>query len=692
MKKLELVVELGVEEIPASMLEDASRQFADILTESLRTQRLNTGKRTVWFTPRRIVVGLDEIPICQNDELVTIAGPSKSISYDENGEPTKAAMAFAKKNGVPLSSVRIIRTPKGEYLSIERRIRGEKTHSILERLIPASIGKIRFRKTMHWSPDQFRFIRPIRWIVALFGGRLVRFRIADVTSSRFTVGHRFQGKSRIPVSSLASLRQKLRENSVVVDPEERLTAIRLGLAKAAREFDGHPLDDPDLLKIVVNLNEAPFVVGGAFETRFLALPQEILVTVMREHQKYFSVVDKEGKLLPAFLTVVNLQSDQYDAIRSGHERVLRARLADAAFFWDTDRKTKLHERELSLKEVLFQEKLGSYFDKTQRVIALLPKIAQAVGRADLQADLETAGHIFKCDLLTEMVKEFTDLQGVVGGLYANSEGYSENVWQAVYQQYLPKSASDSSPSSDAGALLALADRLDTICGCFSVGLIPSGSKDPFAVRRQGNGILKIIFEHRFSVSLAQLLQWSLEFHEVTSHQTAEELRQFFEGRLRFLFEEMGYAHDCIHAILASGFDNPLDALERLKALHDLRDADDFLSLVSNFKRIANIISQAEAGTCELNESMLEDPAELALWQTYLKVRPEVEAARNNHDYRAALRSLASIRDVVDEFFDQVMVMSEDPAVRANRISLLNCVAQSFKSIVDISRMVVERES
>lgn len=692
MENAELVVELGVEEIPASMIEDAAHQFANILIESLTSQRLAPGDSTLWYTPRRIIVGLKGVPERQEDLRETVTGPPKGIAYDASGAPTRAALAFAQKNGVPLQKLKIVQTPKGDYLSLERKIRGEKTRKILESLIPGAIAKIQFPKTMHWSPDRFRFARPIRWIAALFGGKVVRFGVADVTSSNFTVGHRFLGKSKITVTSLDSLREQLRDNSVLVDREERLTRIKEGLEQETKEVGGRLLEDPDLLNTVVNLNEAPSVVRGSFETRFLSLPKEILITVMREHQKYFSVLDDAGQLLPAFLAVVNLQSGDNDIIRAGHERVLRARLADAAFFWETDRKMKLEEREAALKNVLFQEKLGSYYDKTQRVVALLPQICQSLGRSELLPDLGTAAHLFKCDLITEMVKEFTDLQGIVGGLYARSEGYPWNVWRAIYEQYYPKSTAADSPSCETGAILALADRLDTVCGCFSIGLIPSGSGDPFAVRRQGNGILKIIVDHRLSVSLTRMIQWSLESFGTTEERTAKQLIEFFEGRLRFLFEEMGYAYDCINAILAAGFDDPHDALERLRALQKLREEPDFLSLASNFKRVVNIIAQAGDASEVLDESRFKDPAELALWQRYLQIRPEVESARRNHDYGAALRSLASMRGVVDDFFKEVMVMAEDPAIRRNRISLLNSISRLFKSIADISRMVIERDA
>jgi glycyl-tRNA synthetase beta chain len=690
MEKSELVIELGVEEIPASMLEDAAKQFADLLAESLKTQRLQPGEAKLWYTPRRIIVGFNEIPNGQDDRVEAIIGPPKSVAYDAAGAPTKAAKAFAEKHGVPLSRAQMVQTPKGEYLSLDRTTRGEKTQKILANLIPAAIAKIQFPKTMHWSGDHFGFARPIRWIVALFGAKPVRFRIADVASSDFTVGHRFLGKSRIAVSSMDSLQRALRENSVLVDPEERLSCIQSALQKEATTCGGRLLDDPDLLKTVVNLNEMPSVICGSFEQRFLSLPKEILITVMREHQKYFCVLNDKGELMPVFLAVVNLQSDMSGLIRTGHERVLRARLADAAFFWDTDRKSSLIDRESELKNVLYQEKLGSYYDKTQRVLALLPKVAQALDKNDLLPDLEPAAHMFKCDLITEMVKEFTDLQGIVGGLYARAEGYPPAVWKAVYEQYYPKSANSASPSSNTGAILALVDRLDTVCGCFSVGLIPSGSGDPFAVRRQGNGILKIVFDHRLSISLDQLIQWSLEAYGRSAENISKDLKEFFEGRLRFLFEEMGFAYDCINAALAAGFDDPLDTLERLRALQKLRQEPDFLSLASNFKRIINILSRAGNADAALDTALLKDPAETALWQSYLRIQPEVQAARKNHDYNTALRALASMRSVVDEFFKAVMVMAEDPAIRNNRISLLRCISDLFKSIADISRIVIER--
>jgi glycyl-tRNA synthetase beta chain len=690
MEKTELVVELGVEEIPAWMLEDAARQLSEILVDSLKAQRLSSEIKATWYTPRRIIVGIKDIPVRQDDLRETVIGPPKSVSYDAQGNPTKAAIAFAQKHGVELAKLRMISTPKGEYLSLARKVRGEKTQKILQEIIPASIGKIQFPKTMYWSEDHFRFARPLRWVVALYHGRVVPFRIADIESSNFTSGHRFLGDRRIRVSSLSALKEVLTAHCVLVDPAEREKRIVDGLKQEAGAGGGHLRDDPELLKTIINLNEYPSVIRGSFEKRFLALPQEILITVMREHQKYFSIVDEGDKLLPYFLAVINLNSDHDNIIRSGHERVLRARLADAAFFWETDRKTTLRERQSSLKNVLFQAKLGSYFDKTQRVLALLPLIAKLTLHAECIPDLEAAAQIFKCDLVTEMVKEFTDLQGIVGALYAQAEGYAENVWRAIYDQYLPKATNSPSPATAAGAILALADRLDTVCGCFSIGLIPSGSKDPLAVRRQGNGILKIILDYRMRLSINQLILWSLDSYPTHPSDTGKALKEFFEGRLRFLFEEMGYAYDCINAALAVGFDDPLDTLERLHALQSLRNEADFLSVASNFKRIMNILAQADILSSEPDDSKLSDPAELALWKAFLQTCPAVESGRKNHDYCTALRALASMGASVNEFFDKVLVMSEDPIIRGNRLALLKKLSELFLGVADISYMVIER--
>jgi glycyl-tRNA synthetase beta chain len=365
-------------------------------------------------------------------------------------------------------------------------------------------------------------------------------------------------------------------------------------------------------------------------------------------------------------------------------------LSDAAFFREIDGKTRLSDREEAMGKVLFQEKLGSYKDKSVRVRSIIPKIVERLGAENLLSDLTTAARHFKCDLITEMVKEFTDLQGVVGGLYAKAEGYPEAVWKAICEQYYPKSTTSPSPESRTGAILALADRLDTVCGCFSVGLIPSGSGDPFAIRRQGNGILKIILDHRMNLSLGALIAHSLESHGRAAENTAGELMQFFEGRLRFLFEEMGFAADCVNAAIAAGFDNPLDLLERLRAIQAIRQEADFLSLASNFKRVVNILEQAAKRDAEVNPALFADPAESALYQSYQNVRPEVEAAGRNHDYGTALRALASMRGVVDEFFNRVMVMAEDAAVRANRIALLESISRLFSGLADISKIVIER--
>jgi len=690
MENAELVVELGTEELPASLIEGAAQQLAQQLVAGLRAERLPGSVSAVWYTPRRIIVALDNVPARQDDLSETIMGPPRRVAFDSEGNPTRAASAFAEKNGMALSKTKVIETPKGEYLSVVRKHKGEKTDKVLERVIPAALQKLQFPKTMYWSPDKFRFARPLRWIVAIYAGKVVKFKVADIVSSRYTSGHRFLGKSRIPVTGLSSLREALRDNGVIVDQAERKEKIVAALANAAAAAGGRLLTDDDLLETVVNLNENPSVVCGAFDRRFLELPDEILVTVMREHQKYFSVLNEDGRLLPVFLAVINLPADPGGKIRAGHERVLRARFADAEFFWNTDRKIPIGDREASLRTVLFQQKLGSYFDKTQRVVAILPPIAAAAGCTGEPQELEAAAHLLKCDLVTEMVKEFTDLQGIVGGLYARAEGYPEKIWRSEYEQYMPKSSGSPSPSTLAGAVLALSDKLDTICGCFSAGLIPSGSRDPFAVRRQGNGVLKIMLDHRISASLRQLISWSLQALGKHEGETQAELLRFFEGRLRFLFEEMSLAYDCVNAALAVGFDDPVDALERVRALQEMRQEPDFLALASSFKRVMNILAQSGTPPGSPNVALMSDNAEIGLWGKYREILPGVEAAGKSRQYLEALRLMASLRGDVDDFFEQVLVMSENRAVRENRLSLLGELSRLFLRVADISQIVLEK--
>jgi len=689
MKSAALLIEIGTEEIPAAALPDAAAQFAAALVAALEGERLKVRKGPVWYTPRRIVVRLDQVPTRQDDLVETVIGPPCKAAYDGKGAPTRAALAFVQKHGADVSRLKTVQTPKGEYVALERTVKGTATAKILQRLVPEALSRVQFAKTMYWTPEKYRFPRPIRWLLALFQDRAVAVAIAGVSSSRYTSGHRFLGKRRVKVHSIAAFREALRENGVIIDPQERRAMIERGLAQAAAAAGGSVLEDADLLEAVVNLNEYPSVILGDFESRFLRLPQEILITVMRQHQKYFAVTGPEGCLLPHFLAVINLPDDPQGMIRAGHGRVLKARLADAEFFWNIDVRIPLKDREDGLRNVVYHEKLGSYYDKTQRVVSLLPKIAAVTGGTDELAALQTAGRLMKCDLVTEMVKEFTDLQGVVGGLYARAEGYPEIIWRAVSEQYQPSSSAAPSPCTRAGAILSLADRLDTVCGCFSIGLIPSGSKDPFAVRRQGNGIIKIILDHKISLSIGQLATWGLESVGCERVEAEAELGVFLEGRLRFILEEMGFSYDTINAAFAVGCDDPFDVRARVQALQQVRAEPDFLALASSFKRISNILIQAAAPDGEPDPARMNDPAEIELWRQASNLRARVEAARVNRDYGSALRALASLRTAVDRFFDRVLVMDEDPLVRSNRLAILKRVADMFLGVADISLITIE---
>lgn len=705
----ELLLEIGCEEIPAGMLQPAVDSLRDYVVNQLKSGSLPFGAVTTYFTPRRLVLSIADMATKQPDQVEIVTGPPKSVSYDKDGQFTKAALSFAERNGVPTKALTVTTTPRGEYLSLSKKTKGVKTATLLASILPKAVASINFPKSMYWTEDRFRFARPIRWIVALLDSRVIPFSSAGLESGARTNGHRMLGRRQVRVPNhLRGYVDTLEKNFVVVDPAARHLSIRVGLDAAALQVDGKVLTDNELLDLVVNLNEFPTVIAGHIDEKFLSLPKEVLVTVMRSHQKYFSVLGAGEEMRPYFLTVINTDGDPHGAIRLGHERVLRARLADAQFFWETDRKRPLADRRDDLTHVLFQEKLGTYFDKTVRVTALARRIA---GDLKLPAEtverIEQAASLAKVDLTTEMVKEFTDLQGVMGGLYARAEHYPEAVTQAIYDHYRPKNLEEASPAGIEGAILSIADKLDTIAGCFAVGLIPSGTRDPFALRRQGNGLLKVLVDHHLKVSLDRLIREAenrlsaagilkagpaMGMPALSEEPTlAPQLRPFFEDRLRHLMVQRGFRYDEINAVLAAGFDAPYEAMQRAKAVAKMRPESDFLAISIAFKRIKNILrDQPSEGEPAVNRALLVEEAEKALYHLFETTRPAVEALVAELDYYNALKRIAAMRQTVDFFFDKVLVMAPDADQRRNRLHLLRNMAALFKQVADISEIVVEK--
>jgi len=669
------LLEIGTEEIPDWMIEpalaDLKQRFENLLAAN---QLAGGGSVRADATPRRLVLRAEAVIERQPDTEELISGPAKAAAF-KDGQPTGAAIGFARKFGADVSALETIETPRGEYIAFRRKVQGRTARDILAEALPDLILKTPWPKTMYWAGRNGpRFIRPIRWLVALLGEELVPFEIAGVQSGRESAGHRQLGAARFAVS-IADYEDRLRANGVILTAAERRSKIENGIQAV---LEGKPLrvkQDPALLEMLAYITEQPTPVLGGFEADYLSLPEEVLITVMRHHQKYFAVEDEQGRLAPHFIAVMNTSGDPEGLVRHGNERVLRARFNDARFFWSVDLKKPLAGRVADLAHVTFQAKLGSYLDKTKRNIRLAKKIAR-MARVD-EAAVERAALLAKCDLTAEMVKELTELQGVMGGLYAREQGEPEPVWRAIYDQYRPAGMEDAIPATSEGRVVALADKLDTLQGCFRVGLIPSGSKDPFALRRAAQGVVKILVEGKLPLSITKLLGGDAQLNE------------FFLDRVRYYFREIrGYKYDEVNAVLAAGWDDLTDVESRLEAISQVRPTADFEPLAASFKRIKNILRQAGfEGGGEADTALLEAGPEAELHAAFAKLRRRVNGLRKKKDYHPALEAIASIRPQVDAFFDRVLVNAPDPDVRRNRLTVLHRLLSEFSAIADFSEIV-----
>jgi glycyl-tRNA synthetase beta chain len=666
MSTLPFLLEIGTEEIPDWMIQPALVQLRELAQKLFDENKL--GGTVTWTeaTPRRLALRADSLIARQADAEDLMMGPPKSAGAG-------AAAGFAKKMGVAIHALGSEATSKGEYFSYRKKVPGKAAIVILSGSLPALIQKIQWPKTMYWTgKGGVRFIRPIRWLVSLLGSEVVPFEIAGVHSGNVTHGHRRLGRRAFPVT-IENYGDELRANGVILSADERFNKIQHEIAAALKDSAMQVHEDAALLDTLVYITEFPTPILGGFDEQYLKLPQEVLVTVMRHHQKYFSVDHPDGRLAPRFIAVMNTDADPDGLVRSGNERVLRARFNDARFFWDFDQQKKLADRVQDLANVTFQAKLGSYLDKTHRVAAQARALAK-VANANADA-VERAAILCKCDLTTEMVKEFTDLQGVVGGLYAKAQGEPEDVWKAIYDHYKPVSMEGPIPSTLSGQLVALADKLDTLRGCFQSGLIPTGSKDPFALRRAAQGVVKILVEGRLEFPVLKLIGNDVQ------------LRDFLLDRIKHYFREVrGYKYDEVNAVLASGWDNLVDVEARLQALREVRPTENFEPLAASFKRIANILRQAEfSGGDGFDEALLEPGPEQDLYREFQRVR---EAAQTS-EYRPALESIASIRPQVDLFFDKVLVNTPDENLRRNRLTLLHNLLTELSTIADFSEIVTQ---
>lgn len=698
-----LLFEIGCEEIPAGMLARASRDLEVILQEHLQAERILDGATVgVLASPRRLTAICSGLRVKQEDIEREIQGPPRSVAFDAEGKPTRAAESFAAKQGVPVALLHTVTTPRGECLAAKQRIVGRPAAELLAEILPRVIGEIPWPKTMYWTGvSGARFIRPIRWIVALLDSKTIRFEVESVKAGNWTVGHRFLGKAKIPVSDAQDYLDKLRRNFVMVQPKERLEKVEREIAERA---SGHGLQvnaDAGLLELVTYLNEYPTAILGGFDPAYLELPEEVLITVMRDHQKYFALRDAQGKLAANFLAVINMEKDGKGLVQAGHERVLRARFADARFFWQSDQKCRLADNLEKLKAVTFQAKLGTYWEKVERISALSAWLArkfesQGLADADPQAAARAA-LLAKCDLVTGMVGEFSELQGIMGGLYAKAQGEPDAVSQAVYDHYRPAGFGDTLPRNLTGATVALADKLDTLAGCFSVGLAPTGSSDPFALRRAALGVVLIILDRQLRLSVKEAVAEAVKvLLEKKSGLTPvpeveKNLCDFLFDRARFIFQQRdGFAQDEINAALAAGSDDLVDAAERIRAVREIRQTPNFEPLAVSFKRIRKIL--AKAGPEEnwrldgVNQELFEHQAERDLHQAAQQAARQAEEYKQARRYREALQQIAELRPQVDQFFEKVMVMAEREDVRRNRLTLLLGLLGQFSTIADFSEL------
>jgi len=709
----DFLLEIGLEEIPARMIDAAQEELARRVGEVLTRERLATNSNLESFsTPRRLSLLACGIAASQPDASEQVLGPSLKVSF-KDGQPTQAAQAFAKKVGLPVEKLEKVSTPKGEYLAAQIINRGRSAAEVLADALPKEIAALYWPKNMYWRTKSERFVRPLRWLVALLDGDAIPMELFGIEAQAGTRGHRILG-GPITIPRADAYPETLREVKVIVSRGEREQRIRKALDAATRTVPGARWrEDAELLDTVVNLTEWPSAILGNFDREFLELPEEVLVTVMRDHQKYFAVEDASGKLAPHFLAVLNTDADAAGVIRHGNERVLRARFNDARFFWQTDQKRPLRERVPDLKKVTFQKDLGSYYDKTMRVQKLASLLCQNLEDRGVKVRpgiVHKAALLAKTDLTTELVKEFTELQGIIGGLYARAQQLDPHlnddqrtaIATTIYDQYKPQSMEASVPRTVEGAALSIADKADSIVGMFALGLQPSGSKDPFALRRQANGIVKTIAEHKLPVSLRQL--WTdagtgyqgTEAEKAFSAEVAldDALAAFFRERLTYYLRDvLGLEYDTVNAVLAAGADDVVDVVARARAVSKARHAEDFEHISIAFKRIKNILRQAhESGkktAPEFNAADLRGDAENALASEMASIAARVEPLRAQGDYAAALGEISKLRPVVDTFFDKVMVMVEDEDLRAARLALLDVLLKNFSTIADFSEIVTE---
>ncbi|UOW68537.1 glycine--tRNA ligase subunit beta [Paraclostridium bifermentans] len=682
-----LLFEIGVEELPARYVNSAMDQLKTNIVKSFNENRITFDEVNVYSTPRRLTVIVNNICEKQSDLEEEVKGPAKRIAVDAEGNYTKPLLGFMKSKGIKEEDLYFKQVGKEEYAFGKIKQDGQLTSEVLKSILPEAIKSMTFPKAMRWGGKNMRFIRPIRWMVCILNDSVLDIELEGIVSSNTTKGHRFLGESEFEVNTLNEYLTKLEENFVILNQDERKELIKKQCDDVAKSLGGEIEFDEELLEEVTHLVEYPTAFYGEFDEDYAKLPKEVVITPMKQHQRYFPVL-KDGKLLPNFIAVRNGDSHRIDNVKKGNEKVLEARLADALFFYKEDTKKSLESYIEKLKTVVFQAKLGTVYDKSLRIEKLANDILEKLNETDIKEDTLRAAKLCKADLVTGMVFEFTELQGVMGREYAKVSGENENVAEAIFEHYLPRFAGDILPATKSGIVLSIADKLDSIAGFFAIGIQPTGSQDPYALRRQALGIINILMDNNLDISLRELVSLTLDnysFIEFDKDEVLNQIMEFFKDRIKNLFRDLGIRYDVIDAILSSNIDDIADMYARAKALNSWIDKGELVEMLTAFNRVATLAEKAE--TNEVNINLMREEAEFNLYQQFQEISSNVEHLLANKEYTKALDAFASLRPAIDSMFDSVMIMDKDEAIKNNRLAILKQIYDIMLNICDLSKIV-----
>ena len=682
-----LLFEIGVEELPARYVNSAMDQLKTNIVKSFNENRITFDEVNVYSTPRRLTVIVNSICEKQSDLEEEAKGPAKRIAVDAEGNYTKPLLGFMKSKGIKEEDLYFKQVGKEEYAFGKIKQDGQLTSDVLRSILPEAIKSMTFPKAMRWGGKNMRFIRPIRWMVCILNDSVLDIELEGIVSSNITKGHRFLGESEFEINTLNEYLTKLEENFVILNQDKRKELIKKQCDDVAKSLGGEIEFDEELLEEVTHLVEYPTAFYGEFDEDYAKLPKEVVITPMKQHQRYFPVL-KDGKLLPNFIAVRNGDSHRIDNVKKGNEKVLEARLADALFFYKEDTKKSLESYIEKLKTVVFQAKLGTVYDKSLRIEKLANDILEKLNETDIKEDTLRAAKLCKADLVTGMVFEFTELQGVMGREYAKVSGENENVAEAIFEHYLPRFAGDILPATKSGIVLSIADKLDSIAGFFAIGIQPTGSQDPYALRRQALGIINILMDNNLDISLRELVSLTLDnysFIEFDKDEVLNQIMEFFKDRIKNLFRDLGIRYDVIDAILSSNIDDIADMYARAKALNSWIDKGELVEMLTAFNRVATLAEKAE--TNEVNINLMREEAEFNLYQQFQEISSNVEHLLANKEYTKALDAFASLRPAIDNMFDSVMIMDKDEAIKNNRLAILKQIYDIMLNICDLSKIV-----